>query len=208
MDAEYFRRHYASLSDEELLRIERDELTEVACKCFDQEMNKRGLVGTKEESTEVESEAVALPLTVASDEVDDELLAGETFVVSSYLESPGAAADADDAYKALRAAGIPCRVDETLSEAEPAQPPGKLLQVVVPSSLTLQATSIVDRDVHNPWIEMDWRTHLSSLTDEEFSKISPEVICAGLLDRAARLKKAYLEELRKRNLKAQGSSAH
>ena len=140
-------------------------------------------------------------------QLDDKLLDGETFVVSSYLESHGAIADADDAYKALRAAGIPCRIDETLSEPEPAQPPRKLLQVVVPTSLTLQATSVLDRDLHNPWLEMDWRTHLSSLTDEELTKVTPEVICAGLLDRTARLKKVYLEELQKRKMKARSSSA-
>ena len=42
-DPEYFRRHYASLSDEALLEIDRAELVETAQKSYDDELERRKL---------------------------------------------------------------------------------------------------------------------------------------------------------------------
>src|SRR5690242_5276363 len=59
INSDDLRRHYASISDEELLSIERDDLTEVARDCYDREMQKRNL--------HVEPEALE-----AEDDVDEE----------------------------------------------------------------------------------------------------------------------------------------
>jgi hypothetical protein len=52
------------------------------------------------------------------------------------------------------------------------------------------------------WIEtfstFDWKTQLESLTDQQLVRLNVDDICAGLLDRAARLRKAYLAELSRR----------
>ncbi len=69
---------------------------------------------------------------------------------------------------------------------------------MVPGALNLHATSVLDRDLFNADQEENWRTHLEALSDEELAKLSPQVFCAGLLDRAARLKKAYEDEVTRR----------
>ena len=43
IDLESLRRHYSSLSDEELLALNRDDLIEMAQKCWDEEVERRGL---------------------------------------------------------------------------------------------------------------------------------------------------------------------
>ena len=41
LDPEYLRHHYASLSDEALLELDRSELVETAQKCYDEELIRR-----------------------------------------------------------------------------------------------------------------------------------------------------------------------
>ena len=69
---------------------------------------------------------------------------------------------------------------------------------MAPAPLTLKATSILDKEIFNPQIEADWRIHLESLTDTELAALNPDVICAGLLDRIARLKRRYNDEVSRR----------
>ncbi len=69
---------------------------------------------------------------------------------------------------------------------------------MVPAPLTLKATSLLDKEIFNPQIEADWRIHLESLTDTELAALNPNVICAGLFDRIARLKKSYNDEVSRR----------
>jgi hypothetical protein len=42
VDPEYLRQHYNLLSDEALLSIDRSELVEIAQKCYDAELARRG----------------------------------------------------------------------------------------------------------------------------------------------------------------------
>ena len=43
VDPEYLRQHYASLSEEGLLAIDRADLVELAQKCYDDELGRRGI---------------------------------------------------------------------------------------------------------------------------------------------------------------------
>lgn len=43
LTADDYRRHYSELSDEEFLAVDRDELVEMARRCYDSEMTKRQL---------------------------------------------------------------------------------------------------------------------------------------------------------------------
>jgi hypothetical protein len=52
--------------------------------------------------------------------------------------------------------------------------------------------------------EADWRNHLQTLSDEDLRALKPEDFCGALLDRAERLKRAYLEEVASRERKASG----
>jgi hypothetical protein len=106
---------------------------------------------------------------------------------------------------ALRAARIPSRVVVKPPEPEPQPgPPPGLYCVMVPGDLNMRACGVIDRKVFNPQAEADWRTHLEALSDEELRKLKPDHFCGALLDKAERLKRAYLDEIARRKLKASG----
>ena len=50
-DPQYLRDHYASLSDEALLAIERDDLVDLAQRCYDDEVGRRKLASRTARST-------------------------------------------------------------------------------------------------------------------------------------------------------------
>jgi hypothetical protein len=200
IDTEHLRQRYASLSDDELIAIDRNELTEVAQYCYDREVERRGL--SVQERDSIAEDDIAIedweensPSVEAGDD--------ESFVACVFTEHSGesCAADAADARAALEAAGIPSRIETRLVESESTTRRRYMeYQVIVPSALTLHATSVLDKEVFNPKMESDWKTHLESLTDEQLQCLSADSICAGFLDRAARLKKVYINEVRRRNI--------
>lgn len=200
VNPESLRRHYRSLSDEEFSALSREDLSEMAQKCYDEEWERRGLAETQEselvdggedyEEASAEDEGEAEP-----DWLED------AASVASFVSQPGgsAASDAGASRLALQRAGIPCQI--SLAEIAPAsgdQPAQHEYRAMVPAPLTLKATSILDRDFFNPQIEADWRVHLESLTDTELADLNPDVICAGLFDRIARLKRVYNDEVSRR----------
>jgi hypothetical protein len=199
------RQHYASLSDEELENVNPGDLTEEAQQVFKAEINQRG-ISLQQATPVIEQEDTEWEQEDTTAEADD----GETFVACSYVDSAGstAATDAEEAYRVLKAAGIPCRIE--VNEVETGRPDGGTQierQVVVPSALTLHATSVLDREIFNPQLETDWRTHLESLTDDQLRSLNVEEICAGLLDRASRLRKTYLHEIQRRKQEIVGAAS-
>jgi len=187
------RQYYASVSDEMLLEIDAASLTEAARRCYESEFAKRGLSphaeplpawGDVEDRFEVEPdwmEYAACPC--------------------SFTAVPGSnhAHDAEHAREVLRAAGIPCH----LSVAAP-NPRSEEVQrfdeyrALVPASLNLKAISVLDKEIFNADLEADWRAHFAELSDEELRALNPQIICAGLLDRVERLRRAYTDEIARR----------
>ena len=207
IDAKELRRHYESLSDEEILDLDRAELVEVAQTVYDEEIKRRGLDREREEeSTNEPGEIDDAP--VESDScIDDgpppDWLEDAACAYSTVM-SPGVdyASDAAEVRAALRAAGIPNYIAVRPPDPEPprAEPPS-FYCVMVPGALNMHATSVIEREIFNPQSEADWRTHLEGLLDEELSVLKPEVFCAALLDKAARLKRAYQDEIARRKSK-------
>ena len=195
IDIEQLRKHYASLTDEALLEIERDELTEAAQKCLNREIERRGL----EVAPEEEETADDVDVEATNDEFDAD---GETFMVTSFADYGGsAAADAEDARRALEAAGIPSEIK--VEEIAPEPPPREKRferQVIVPAALGLVATSVLDKAIFNPKMEEDWKMHLSALSDDELQTMNADLLCAGFLDRAKRLRDAFTAEVKRRGL--------
>ena len=78
------------------------------------------------------------------------------------------------------------------------------VNIMVPIGLTLHASSILDRDLFNEEHEAEWQTQLTVYSDKDLLALDPDIFCAGPLDRAARMKKVYAEEMAKRRLKVRG----
>ncbi|HJT87899.1 MAG TPA: hypothetical protein VJ732_08580 [Bryobacteraceae bacterium] len=198
IDLESLRRHYRSLSDGELSALKREELIEGARKCLEEEWDRRGLDASEEPEAPVDEEGYDRPSFAAPADAD---WLEDAACACSFASQPGgsSASDAEDACRALQDAGIPCQLSTV--EVAPAtgdQPAQHEFRVMVPGALNLEATSILDQEVFNPQLEADWRAHLESLTDDELAALHPDVICAGLLDRIARLKSAYNDEVSRR----------
>ena len=199
------RDHYHSLTDDELLEIQRDELTEAAQQCYDEELAQRGLAEPETPAGDAEPEYAAHPSGEFTEEDADWL--SDASCACSFVTQPGgsAAEDAGSAREALEQAGIPCQVSVVeVAAATSDQPPQHEYRVMVPGALNLKATSILDKEMFNPQLEADWRTHFQELTDDQLRVLTPDVICAGLADRMARLKRAYNDELARRVNRSSG----
>jgi hypothetical protein len=201
LDAEYLRQHYAELSDEALREIDRSELVEVARGWYDEEVARRRLAAAPAiaaeppDSPDVEQDEGEVG---PGDGSEPAWLKGAA-CVCSYVGGY-AADDFAEARDALESAGVPCYVAKAKLPPENASPGRDYeYRVLVPGGRNLEALSVVDVRVFNPQIEADWKTHLQELTDSELYAISPKVICAGLLDRAERLKRAYEDEVARRS---------
>lgn len=210
IDPEDLRRHYARLSDAEILNLNRAELIEVARTIYDAEVARRGLQRQpKQQSSYLPDEPGDAP--VESDFSDFATDGGpppdwleDASCAHSIAMFPGAAsgADAEEVRGVLRAAGIPSYVT-VKPPPDPDRPrapePGECC-VMVPGELNLHAASVIEREIFNPLHEADWRTHLETLSDKQLRRLKPEVFCGALLDKAERLKRAYRDELARRKL--------
>jgi hypothetical protein len=205
IDPEDLRRHYESLTDDELLEIEPSELTQQARECFDWEVKRRNL-SAEEEPPPHDEEGFAGALAEAGESEPDPDWLETAACACSYFTHPGstAAENADIARVTLQEAGLPCQVIVTEVEQEPPDPhPPKQYEyrVMVPGALNLKATSVLDRDLFNSDMEANWKGHFETLTDDELRDLTPDVICAGWADKIARVKRLYQEEVVRRRLK-------
>ena len=202
VDLKYLREHYAALSDQALSAIDRTELVQEARQCYDQEVARRKVARP---STPVPTHAFDKAL-----ELDEELPAtgdqsdwlDEAAEVYSSYERHGAGPTEDivDARDALEAAGIPCYLDLYEEKASSVPPPAHRWRVLVPGTLNLRATSVLEREIFNSEFEAGWKTHLETLSDEELRAMNPQEALCGLFDRVERVTKAYEEEIARRKL--------
>lgn len=193
VDIEYLRRHYATLSDEALLAIERTELVPEARDCYDAEVRGRDLGEPREHARGGRIDA----------EVDADWLEDAIEVFSRVDHGGGdPAPDVDNARQVLEDAGIPSRVEFAPVQQEPADSrrPAHQWRVLVPGHLNLHAMSVLDRDLFNADFEAEWRTHLEMLSDEELRAMDPRDTFCGLFDRIERITRAYREEVERREL--------
>ena len=203
------RHYYASLSDEALVELDRTALTEMAQRCYDDELAQRKLSPQDAEGS-VGSHAADTLVDETDGEVDGEFdldtgpkpdWLDDAACACSFAYLPGdiSADDAENARAVLSAAGIPCYVALQKIDKPRYEPALRYeYSVMVPGALNLEATSVLDREIFNPKVEADWKVHLETLSDEDFRVLNSESICAGLLDRMNRLKRAYDQEIKRR----------
>jgi hypothetical protein len=208
LDPEYLHKHYALLSDEALLAVDRAELVEMAQKILDEEVGRRDLSR--------DARRTPGPYSNPSDEaagVDVEPPAAEgkpawledAAEVYSIVDHSANVPNAETARDALVAAGIPCYLDlgEISQENSVFPEPTHRWRLMVPGKLNLRATSVLERDIFNPDFEPIWKTHLESLSDEELRAMNPQVAFCGLFDRIERVNRVYDEEIARRRLKSE-----
>jgi hypothetical protein len=211
LDPEYLRRHYASLSDEALLAVDRAELVEMAQTILDDEVGRRDLArGTRRthgphitpgepaphyEEVEVDGEPAQ-----AGDKPNWLEEAAEVYSYAVLTGTP----DASNARDVLEAAGIPCFLDlwEIPQEKSDVPQPTHMWRVMVPGKLNLRATSVLERDIFNQEFVDIWKTHLEALSDDEVREMNPEVAFCGLFDRIERVNRVYDEEIARRRRKS------
>jgi hypothetical protein len=109
-----------------------------------------------------------------------------------------AAPDADNAREVLRTAGIPCYLQAQKVDSPNAARVREQrydFRIWVPGKFSLEASSVLDKEIFNPEVEAEYRAHFAQLSDDELRAMRPSVLLAGLSDRIERLTRAYQEEL-------------
>jgi hypothetical protein len=205
IDYEELNRYYASLSDEELSSLNREDLIETAQMIYDSEIKRRKLHKKAAGASQVKysNKRCSAADKSIEDESSDPNWLQDGVCICFFDRTPGSLAEekAAQARAALQEEGIPSRLKATQESRDNAgASASEILNVMVPIELALHAASILDRDLFNEEYEAEWRTHLNVLSDRNLLALDPEIFCAGLLDRVARIKKAYAEEMAKRNL--------
>ncbi len=202
---EDLRRHYDSLSDEALLELDRSQLTDLARACYDEELARRGLEPGMRPGAGGWDEQATAPEFAGDEHFEPEEDWLEDAVCVCAFESHHdmePSSDADHAAEVLERANIPCHIAVEKIETPHAHMPRNEYRVMVPGPLSLKAASVLDIEIFNPKLEAEWRTHFEQLTNDELGAFDAQSLAAGLLDRAARLKRAYIEELGRRGIKA------
>ena len=203
VDPEYLRQHFASLSDEALLEIDRAELVEAAQSCYDVELRRRKLL-TPRAAKPADTSDEQPHVDVQPDRTDEKpewlAEASEVFSRAEY-SSNAPAPDVADARDALERAGIPCYVEQ-LEAPEPSTPsrqPTHIWRVLVPGDFNLHAASVLDRDIFNKEFEDEWTAHLQTLSEQELRQMNPQTVFCGLFDRVERVTRVYEQEIARRN---------
>lgn len=205
VDLEYLRRHYASLSDEGLLAIERADLVAAAQKCYDDEMKQRNLDAPRASRRAEPREQVeqAQVWHEEYEESDAPEWLDDAAEVYSANERRGAPPPDDmmTARDALDAAGIPNHLDLFTTPGEGSDDDHRRWRLMVPGELNLHATSVLEREISNVDFEEGWRAHLETLSDEEVRAMDVEAYFCGLFDRVERVKSVFKAELASRGIK-------
>jgi hypothetical protein len=221
LDPDYLRQHYAALSDEGLLEIDRADLVPAAHKIFDLEVASRNLVRPRDKR-QVQTTIPGPPDLLDEETGDDEAeiddpeherevpgveekpdWQDEAVEVWSYEVGPETQRLISEARGVVEAAGIPCYLDLCEIPEEDRNYPAQThrWQIMVPVKQNLHATSVLERQLTNPGVEATWKSHLEALSDDELRSMTPEVVFCGLIDRLERVNRVYDEEIARRRLK-------
>jgi hypothetical protein len=184
------RDHYAGLSDEALLEIDPEELTDVARKCHREEVAHRKLDAAPEKT----------PVRESAPNAAAEL---DTMIVS-FVPFPGNEAEvrASQTCAALHRAGIPAEVEtvDYVPYTPPANPPKHELHVMIPAAMLYRAQTVLDKEIYNLQNAETLQLHLAELSDEELLALDEDALVGGLKDRIEQTMRVLEEELDRRGL--------
>jgi len=209
-DPEFVREHYKSLSDEELLAVDRSDLVEMAQKYYDAEVGRRGLarVRTPDRPSSVPVPPDNPPVekvetgreALESDDTPPWL--DEAVEAYSIVVHPDAESRVADACQVLETAGIPCcsELIELTPEEKRPHPGTHRWRILVPANLNERAMSTLERDLSNPEFEAAWKAHLETFSDDDLPAMHPKIVFCGLYDRIERAARVYDAEVARRRL--------
>jgi hypothetical protein len=198
IDPSDLRRYYTGLSDDMLLAVDREELTEVALQVYDEELAQRNLARP-------DFETDGEPDTDASPEIKEPDWLAEAGCACTFAAGrPGdeAAPAAEHARLVLDAAGIPCHLVGSTVDVDPDPEPKYEYRLMVPGKLNMQAASVLDKEIFNAEVEAEWKFYFDSLSDEELRAADSDSLFAGLRDRMERATRAYQEALAARGIQS------
>jgi hypothetical protein len=209
IDQRSLAKHFESMPDEELFEQKREELTEAAQEVYDLEIahrirHKAFAAQTKDRKCEVSYGEYGSP---DEEGISDPDWHQDGTVACSFADIPGndGMERSLKAQVALQTAGIPIHLRVRRDIAPNGKPdPYETLEILVPVGLAVHAASILDRDLFNDEFEAYWRDHLSMLSSEDLMALDPDIFCAGLMDKLARMKRIYVDEMAKRKMNARG----
>jgi hypothetical protein len=197
IDPSDLRRYYHGLSDDMLLAVDREELTEVALQVYDEELAHRNLSG---QDFETDGE----PDTDPDHNIEASDWLGEASCACTFAAGHAgdqAAGDAEHGRLVLEAAGIPCHVvAHAMDPAGDDPKPRYEYRLMVPGKLNMPAASVLDKEIFNAEVEAEWKFYFDSLSDEELRAVDSESLFAGLRDRMERAARAYQEVLATRGI--------
>jgi hypothetical protein len=164
LDLEYLRQHYASPSDEALLAVDRADLVETARSIFDVEAGRRKLVPPqdawhRQPAISRHSDWLEGETNGAGEKPGWLEEASEVYACAVHSATAPVPDTAVDARDASRAAGIPCCLDFCEIPPEKSLSPygTHRWRLLAPGKLSLQATSVVERQIGNPEFEAGWK---------------------------------------------------
>jgi len=194
-DIAFLRKHYESLSDEALLEVDREELTEVAQQCLDDELKARQLAVAVDPD---EDDDPTLHYDAENFEGDAEE-DGDACVCTFGVAPDGTPSTrALDAKVILQHAGIPCRLVVHKLENEEGEEAPSESWLMVAGYLVMAARSVLDKEMFNEEVEEGWRSYFENLSDEELREADTKQLFAGLVDRLERATRAYNDEKKRR----------
>jgi len=75
---------------------------------------------------------------------------------------------------------------------------------MAPGDVATRAYYVVERRVFNQQALAEWRSQVQAFSDEQLRALKPEDFWGALLERAESMKRAYLDEIARRDLRAAG----
>jgi len=192
-DADDFRRHYNALSDEALLDLNPDDLTDIARQCYEVELFNRGLkraAPSKLEESQPEESPVVLPQPQYLMEHVPWKSTAVSAVEFEHVE------DAEQARDVLEQASIPCALVDKQQDASLGyrrKYRGKWIALMVPRSFLETARQRLRTEIDEPSAEEDYAKHFVDFSDDE-------LLDADIQTLPESGRKWYLAELKQRGL--------
>ena len=175
-DADDFRRHYDALSDEALLDLNPDDLTDIARECYQAELFNRGLkraASPKQEESQAEEPRLVFPQPPTF--LEHVPWEGAAVSVREFDDTE----DAEQARDVLEQTTIPCALvlkQQDASLGATRRYGGKWIALMVPRSFLETAQRRLRTEIDEPSAAEDYAKHFVDFSDEELLDVDIQTL--------------------------------